>query len=80
MRRKAPATPDRFVLVFPTLTGSICNFTLTKFHGFSLFLSWRKQALTVDSRIADNAPPRIVRGQRVDDIKQFWAQERKEEL
>jgi hypothetical protein len=38
------------------------------------------QALTIDSRVADNAPPRIIRGQRVDDIKKFWAQERNEEL
>jgi hypothetical protein len=56
------------------------HFTLDFYLWFLTLFDGEIQALTIDSRIADNAPPRIVRGQRVDDIKQFWAQERKEEL
>ena len=33
---------------------------------------WAGQGLTIDSRVSDAAPPRIVRGQVVDDIVEYY--------
>ena len=54
-------------------------FIYTKVHNIDLQCCYQRyvfatfiQGLTIDSRVSDAAPPRIIRGQRVDDIVQYY--------
>ena len=36
----------------------------------------RLQGLTIDSRVTDGAPPRVINGALVPDLRAFWAERR----